>query len=76
MSINDIIQKKRLFQKIGLGTPQSKPVTMISQSQTPSNPPKTAPTTNPPATPPSPQTNPTPKQPAKPGCGGCRRKRS
>jgi len=73
MSLNDIIQKKRLFQKIGLGTPQMKPATVISQSQTPPNQPKTSPP--PPAAPPSPQTPPAPK-PAKPGCGGCRRKRS
>ena len=73
MSLNDIIQKKRLFQKIGLGTPQMKPATVVSQSQTPPNQPKTSP--SPPAAPPSPQSPPTPK-PAKPGCGGCRRKRS
>jgi len=72
MSLNDIIQKKRLFQKIGLGTPQMKPATLISQSQTPPNQPKTSPTA-PPA--PAPQAPPAPK-PAKPGCGGCRRKRS
>lgn len=72
MSINDIVQKKRLFQKIGLGTPQMKPATVISQSQTPPSQPKVSP---PPASPPSPPATPAPK-PAKPGCGGCRRKRS
>jgi len=75
MSLNDIIQKKRLFQKIGLGTPQMKPATVVSQSQTPPSQPNQPKTSPPPAAPPSPQTTPAPK-PAKPGCGGCRRKRS
>lgn len=71
MSINDIVQKKKLFQKIGLGTPQMKPATVVSQSQTPPNQPKT----NPPQSPPQSPQPPAPK-PSKPGCGGCRRKRS
>jgi hypothetical protein len=52
-----------------------KPATVVSQSQTPPSQPNQSKTSPPPAAPPSPQTTPAPK-PAKPGCGGCRRKRS
>lgn len=69
MSINDLLQKKNLLNKLGLGVPKMSSNIRVSQN-TSSQPPK----------PSQPQTQ--PKQPApqpqpqpKPGCGGCRRKK-
>jgi len=70
MSLNEVAQKKTLFQKIGLGKPQMPSNIKMSQ-QSPSNQPPQQPSQPNTAQQPKPQTPP----PAKPGCGGCRRKK-
>lgn len=70
MQINNIIQKKKLLEKIGLGKPEMKPIRMSQQQNDPKNP---SPQQPKPQQPQQPQTAP---KPSKPGCGGCRRKRS
>lgn len=64
MSVNNLSQLKNLFNKAGFGVPKMNPYRPVSnQSQ------------------PQPQQPVQPKQPqpqpkAKPGCGGCRRKKA
>jgi len=65
MPINDLSQKRNLLGKIGLGVPQMSSNIRIGQ-QNPQQPPQPMPQPKPV------QPNPAP---AKPGCGGCRRKR-
>ena len=73
MSLNEVSQKKTLFQKIGLGKPQMPSNIKMSQQPSSNPPPKQTPQPLQPNTvqQPTPQTPP----PAKPGCGGCRRKK-
>lgn len=61
MSINDIAQKRNLFQKMGFGTPQSKPSPLGNAAPAAPQPPKA------PAPP--------PPKPTKPGCGSCSRRK-